>query len=111
MKLQVNPIHAWGWFDDKGTAVDVPAAFSLTVTVTQEGDPFTSVLGQVPDGAHPLAGLWLILSRRQSPFERGFDGNCNLFAFTAKPVVPRINEALTDKPCLTGYVRIDELQD
>ncbi len=111
MKLQIRPIHGWGWFGPEARPVDVPPAFPLTVTVTQEGDPFTSVLGQVPAGTHPLAGLWLILSRRHGPFGAPFDGNCNLFGFDHKPAVPPINEALSDTPVLTGYVQIDEFAD
>jgi hypothetical protein len=111
MRLQVRPLYGWGWSKSDGAAMDVPPSFALEVTVTQEGDPFTSVLGRAPPGDHPLAGLWLILSRRHGPFGAPFDGNCNLFAFDHKPAVPRISEALTDRPVMNGYVQIDEIMD
>ena len=111
MKLQVSPINGWGWFDGEGAAMDVPPPFAVEVTVTQAGDPFISVLGQVGASAHPLAGKWLILTPRRSSFSLGFDGYCNLFGFDKKPAVPRINEALADKPSLTGSVQIDEMTD
>ncbi len=109
MKLDVSPINGWGWFDADGKPLEVPPPFSVTVEVTQAGSPFTSVLGQMPQGTHPLSGLWLILSRQRRSFEMGFDGHCNLFAFQDKPLVPRINEALADKPVLTGSVKIDAI--
>jgi hypothetical protein len=111
MKLEIKPIHGWGWFDEKGAAMEVPPPFELDAEVTQAGDPFTSVLGQFPKSAHPLSGLWLIVSRIRKPFETGFDGNCNLFAFRSKPVVPKISEALSDKPYLTGSVYIEAILD
>lgn len=111
MKLEVHPINGWGWFDAAGTPLAVPPTFNLQVSVTQAGDPFLSALGQVAAADHPLDGLWVILSRRQMPFEMGFDGHCNLFAFDHKPAVPRINEALRDKPVLTGSVQIDAITD
>ena len=109
MKLKVSPINGWGWFDGKGTAIDVPAPFEIEVTVTQAGDPFTSVLGQV--GAGSLAGKWLILTPRRTSFAQGFEGYCNVFGFDAKPTVPKINEALADTPSLTGSVLVDEIID
>ncbi len=112
MRLQLSPINGWGWFDGDGKPMDVPPPFSVDVTITQPGDPFTSVLGQVaPTAAHPLAGKWLIMTPRRTSFSLGFDGYCNLFGFDAKPHVPRINEALADKPSLTGSVQVDEMID
>lgn len=111
MKLQLSPINGWGWFDGEGKPLDVPPPFAVEVTVTQAGDPFASVLGQVAPGAHPLAGKWLILTPRRTSFALGFDGYANLFGFDAKPAVPRINEALADKPSVTGSVQIDEMID
>ena len=111
MKLEIHPIHGWGWFDAAGPPLEVPPTFCLEVTVTQAGNPFTSALGQVTAPGHPLAGLWVVLSRRQMPFEMGFDGHCNLFAFDHKPAVPKISEALADKPVLTGSVSIDSIAD
>jgi hypothetical protein len=109
MRLKVSPTHGWGWFDGKGAAMDVPPPFEIEVTVTQAGDPFTSVLGQMADG--PLAGKWLILTPRRTSFAQGFEGYCNVFGFDARPTVPKINEALTDAPSLTGSVLVDEIID
>jgi len=111
MKLRIRPINGWGWFDAKGEPLDVPPAFEIDVIVTQEGDPFTSVLGQVAPGSHPLAEKWLIFTPRRTSFAQGFEGYANLFGFDKKPHVPKINEALTDKPSLTGSVQIDEMID
>ena len=109
MKLKVSPINGWGWFDGKGQAIDVPPPFEVAVEVTQPGDPFTSVRGQVEAG--PLAGKWLILTPRRTSFAQGFEGYCNVFGFDTKPHVPKINEALTDTPSLTGSVQVDEIID
>ncbi|MDB5735450.1 MAG: hypothetical protein JWP16_2054 [Alphaproteobacteria bacterium] len=111
MRLQLSPTNGWGWFNGAGEPMDVPPPFSVEVTVTQAGDPFTSVLGQVPPGTHPLAGKWLILTPRRTSFSLGFDGYCNLFGFDTRPHVPKINEALADKPSLTGSVQVDEMID
>lgn len=111
MKLHVSPVHGWGWFDGDGKPMELPPAFAFEAEITQAGDPFTSALGQVPQGAHPLAGKWLILTPRRTSFALGFDGYANLFGFDTRPQVPRINEALADKPSLTGAVQIDEIID
>ena len=111
MRLQLSPINGWGWFDGDGKPMDVPAPFGVDVTVTQAGDPFTSVLGQVAKSDHPLSGKWLILTPRRTSFSLGFDGYANLFGFDARPTVPRINEALADKPSVTGSVQVDEMLD
>lgn len=111
MRLKVSPINGWGWFNGAGEPIEVPPPFEIEVIVTQDGDPFTSVLGQMPDGAHPLAGKWLVLTPRRTSFSQGFEGYCNVFGFDRKPFVPRINEALTDKPSFTGSVQIDEIMD
>lgn len=111
MKLKVSPINGWGWFDGKGTATEVPPPFEIEVTVTQAGDPFTSVLGQVAPGSHPLAQKWLILTPRRTSFAQGFEGYCNVFGFDKEPTVPKINEALADTPSLTGSVLVDEIID
>jgi hypothetical protein len=111
MKLKLSPINGWGWFDGKGGALPVPPAFEIAVTVTQAGDPFTSVLGQMAPGDHPLAQKWLILTPRRTSFAQGFEGYCNVFGFDTKPAVPKINEALADVPSLTGSVLVDEIID
>lgn len=109
MKLKVSPINGWGWFDGKGAAMDVPPPFEIEVTVIQPGDPFISVLGQV--GMGPMTGKWLIMTPRRTSFAQGFEGYCNVFGFDTKPHVPKINEALTDTPSLTGSVLVDEIID
>jgi hypothetical protein len=111
MRLQLSPTNGWGWFDGDGKPMEVPAPFGLEVTITQAGDPFTSALGQVTQAGHPLAGKWLILTPRRTSFSLGFDGHATLFGFDAKPTVPKINEALADKPSLTGSVLVDEMID
>ncbi len=111
MRLELSPINGFGWFDGDEQPMEVPEPFSVEVTVTQAGDPFVSVLGQVAPGSHPLAGKWLILTPRRKSFSLGFDGFCNLFGFDDKPSVPKINEALVDKPSLTGAVQVDEIID
>ena len=111
MKLKVSPINGWGWFDGKGAALDVPPPFEVEVTVTQAGDPFTSVLGQMAAGRPSLAGQVADPDAAPHSFAQGFDGYCNVFGFDAKPVVPKINEALTDTPSLRGSVLVDEIID
>lgn len=110
MKLRIRPIYGWGWFDAKGVPLDVPQPFTFDVTVTQDGDPFVSVLGQAP-GDHALAGKWLVLTPRQKVFAQGFDGGCNLFGFDTRPVVPRINEPLPMPPAFTGFAEVLEILD
>ncbi len=111
MRLKVSPISGWGWFDGKGAALDVPPPFEVEVTVTQAGDPFVSVLGQMAKGSHPLAEKWLILTPRRTSFAQGFEGYCNVFGFDKEPKVPKINEALTDEPSVRGSVQVDEIID
>ena len=111
MRLKVSPINGWGWYDGNGAPMAVPPPFELEVTVTQAGDPFTSALGHVAAGTHPLAEKWLILTPRRTSFAQGFEGYCNVFGFDKKPTVPKINEALADKPSLTGSMLVDEIID
>lgn len=111
MKLRIRPTYGWGWFDTKGVPLDVPPPLTFDVTVTQAGDPFVSVLGQVAEPDHPLAGKWLVLTPRKKAFALGFDGSCSLFGFDDKPAVPRINEPLPSQPSFTGFAEVLEIMD
>ncbi|HWX89635.1 MAG TPA: hypothetical protein VNY75_04975, partial [Rhizomicrobium sp.] len=98
VKLLVTPGYGWGWFRKDGSAVDVPPAFELNVEIIEPGEPFMTALGRA-DGGHPLSGMWVLLAQRHKPA----DGQCSVYVFAEKPIVPKIPEPLTQEPNLTGF--------
>jgi hypothetical protein len=96
MKLHVQPIYGWGWFDSENTSVDVPEPFALAVSVVEEGDSFKVWLGQVENPTHSLTGLWILLNQRHTSYY-------SLLAFSDKPNRHEIPGLV---PCLTGYARV-----
>jgi hypothetical protein len=96
MKLHVQPIYGWGWFDSENASVAVPEPFALAVSVGEEGDSFRVWLGQAENPAHSLTGLWILLNQRH-------DSCYSLRAFTGKPDLQKTPGPV---PCLTGYVMV-----
>jgi hypothetical protein len=104
MKLRVEPIYGWGWFDGE-IMMEVPMQFDLEVEFIEAGASFASALGHFNQSNHPLSGLWLLLAQRHTPH----DGDCNLSAFNQKPNFPQISATLRDKPRITGFVHAETI--
>lgn len=98
VKLTVDPFYGWGWFDDHGS-IDVPPQFELDAEIIEPGETFKAVLGQLPRGSHPLAGMWILLSQRHVLH----DGQCNLYAFTERPKITSTAEPIPTKQALSGF--------
>jgi hypothetical protein len=96
MKLHVQPVYGWGWFDSKTVSLDVPEPFDLVVSVVEKGSPFKTALGKVEVATHSLFGLWVLLTQRHG-------SDFNLSAFKEMPVLPDISE---HPPYLTGFANV-----
>ena len=104
MKLSVEPIYGWGWYDGNQT-IEAPAPFELATKVLEAGEPFHAAVGRYQvNSSHLLAGLWILLSQRHVPS----DGQCNLQAFSEEPVMVK-NALSVARPLITGYAKVTEI--
>ncbi|MGN6149875.1 MAG: hypothetical protein ACTHPD_15155 [Rhizomicrobium sp.] len=79
MRVEVRPIHGWGWLTGEGAAMEVPSPFSLSAEKISHA-PFLAV-GFVVTQNHPLTGIWIELIQRHVEW----DSDCNLRAFSKRP--------------------------
>jgi hypothetical protein len=100
VEFDVQPIYGWGW-RSKGHNVPVPAPFRMKTVVNERGE-FKTAIGRFDDPAHPLSGMWVVLSPIQATKTWEFSHVC---AFPNEPSIPVDLKNLVESAPLTGFAK------